>query len=155
MRVPISWLKEYVDIDLSVAKTAEILTNAGLEVKTIEYIGLPGADLEWEDDKLVLGHILKVEQHPDADRLVLATVEYGASEPEIVVTGAPNLFQYLGQGDISDYAASITNAWCAPKKSWESAKNMKVSFSSKKIATHPIMWLAHPSHKSWAMPFWI
>ena len=101
MRVPISWLKEYVDIDLSVAETAKILTNAGLEVKTIEYIGLPGADLEWEDDKLILGHILKVEQHPNADRLVLATVEYGADEPEVVVTGAPNLFPYLGQGDIS------------------------------------------------------
>ncbi|MCB8943566.1 MAG: phenylalanine--tRNA ligase subunit beta [Ardenticatenaceae bacterium] len=101
MRVPISWLKEYVDIDLSVPETAEILTNAGLEVKTIEYIGLPGADLEWEDDKLILGHILKVEQHPNADKLVLATVEYGAAEPEVVVTGAPNLFPFLGQGDIS------------------------------------------------------
>ncbi len=101
MRVPISWLKEYVDIDLSVEKTAEILTNAGLEVKTIDMIGLPGADLVWEDDRLLLGHILKVGPHPDADRLVLAAVDYGAAEPEVVVTGAPNLFPYLEQGDIS------------------------------------------------------
>jgi phenylalanyl-tRNA synthetase beta chain len=101
MRVPLSWLKEYVDIDLSVEATAEILTNAGLEVKTIDYIGLPGADLVWEDELLLLGHILKVEQHPNADKLVLATVDYGADEPEVVVTGAPNLFPFLGQGDIS------------------------------------------------------
>ncbi|MBN1888581.1 MAG: phenylalanine--tRNA ligase subunit beta, partial [Thermoflexales bacterium] len=64
-------------------------------------IGLPGADLPWERDKLVVGHILKVEQHPDADRLVLATVDIGRAEPEVVVTGAPNLFGYVGQGDIA------------------------------------------------------
>ncbi len=102
MRVPISWLKEYVDIDLTVPETDEILTNAGLEVKTIEYIGLPGADLVWEDDLLVLGHIQKVEQHPNADKLVVATVDYGGEELEQVVTGAPNLFPLLGQGDIRE-----------------------------------------------------
>ncbi len=101
MRVPISWLKEYVDINESVAEGNERLTNAGLELKTIETIGLPGADLVWDREKIVLGKILKVEQHPNADRLVLGTVDYGAEEPEVVVTGAPNLFQYLGQADIS------------------------------------------------------
>ncbi|MEZ4645032.1 MAG: phenylalanine--tRNA ligase subunit beta [Chloroflexota bacterium] len=101
MRVPLSWLNDYVKIDLPVKEVEMILTNAGLEVKTIDYYGLPGADLEWERDNVVLGHILQVEQHPNADKLVLATVEYGADKPEVVVTGAPNLFPYVGQGDIA------------------------------------------------------
>lgn len=101
MKVPLSWLNEYVTVDRPAAEVDELLTNAGLEVKTIEYIGISGAELEWDRDLLVLGHILKVEQHPNADRLVLATVDYGAEEPEVVVTGAPNLFPLLGQ-DLSD-----------------------------------------------------
>lgn len=105
MRVPISWLKEYVNIDLSVEELAEKLTLAGLEVEKIEYIGIPGGDdnerLVWDREKLIIGQILKVEQHPNADRLVLATVDYGAAEPEVVVTGAPNLFDYVGQGELT------------------------------------------------------
>jgi phenylalanyl-tRNA synthetase beta chain len=101
MRVPLSWLKDFVDINQSVKEVDSTLTNAGLEVKTIDYIGIPGAELEWDRNLIVLGHILKVEQHPNADKLVLATVEYGADTPETVVTGAPNLYQYVGMGDIS------------------------------------------------------
>lgn len=106
MRVPISWLKEYVDIDLSVEELAEKLTIAGLEVKGIEYVGIPGGRdkerLVWDREKLVVGRILEVTQHPNADRLVLATVDYGGAENETVVTGAPNLFQYVGRGDLSN-----------------------------------------------------
>jgi phenylalanyl-tRNA synthetase beta chain len=101
MKVPISWLKDFVDITLPVEELAERLTLAGLEVGSIEYVGLKGADLEWEREKLVLGHLLKVEQHPNADRLVLATVDIGAAKPETVVTGAPNLFEFVGRDDIS------------------------------------------------------
>ncbi len=101
MKVPVSWLKDFVNLTLSVEELAERLTLAGLEVGGIQYIGLEGADLVWERDKLVLGHLLRVEQHPNADRLVLATVDIGADKPETVVTGAPNLFEYVGQGDIS------------------------------------------------------
>ncbi len=101
MRVPISWLKDFVTIDLPISEVDTILTNAGLEVKGIEYIGLPGADLVWDREKVVLGHIRRVEQHPLADRLVLATVDYGGESPEVTVTGAPNLFEFVGQGDIT------------------------------------------------------
>ncbi|MCP4362566.1 MAG: phenylalanine--tRNA ligase subunit beta [Chloroflexi bacterium] len=101
MRVPLSWLKDFVTIDKPVAEVDRLLTNAGLEVKTIDLIGIPGADLVWDRGLIVLGHILKIEQHPNADRLVLATVNYGRAQ-EICVTGAPNLFPYIGQGDISD-----------------------------------------------------
>ncbi|PIE81503.1 MAG: phenylalanine--tRNA ligase subunit beta [Chloroflexi bacterium] len=105
MLIPISWLKDYVDIDMSVTELASLLTIAGLEVEGIDYIGIPGGNdknrLVWDRDLIMVGHIQKVEQHPNADRLVLATVEYGGDEPEVTVTGAPNLFQYLGKGDIS------------------------------------------------------
>ena len=91
MRVPLSWLKDYVDITLPVHELAERLTLAGLEVTRIEHVG------DWWDRDLIrVGEILKVEKHPNADRLVLATVDYGGEEPETVVTGAPNLFPYIG-----------------------------------------------------------
>ncbi len=101
MRVPLSWLRDYVEFDLSIEAVAELLTNGGLEVESITRVGLPGAELEWDRERIVLGRILRVEQHPDADRLVLATVDYGAAEPKTVVTGAPNLFPFIGRGDLS------------------------------------------------------
>ncbi|MCB8950410.1 MAG: phenylalanine--tRNA ligase subunit beta [Ardenticatenales bacterium] len=105
MKVPLSWLKDYVDITLPVEALAERLTIGGLEVENIEYIGVPGgtdADrLVWDAQKIVVGQVLEVRQHPNADRLVLATVDYGVAETEDVVTGAPNLFPYVGQGNIS------------------------------------------------------
>jgi phenylalanyl-tRNA synthetase beta chain len=91
MRVPISWLKDYVDLTLPVDQLAEKLTLAGLEVEHIESIGLPGSELPWDRDKIFVGELLKVERHPNADKLLLATVEYGAPQPITVVTGAPNI----------------------------------------------------------------
>ncbi|MFQ6101856.1 MAG: phenylalanine--tRNA ligase subunit beta [Anaerolineae bacterium] len=100
MRVPISWLKDYVDITTPIPELAERLTLAGLEVESIEYIGLPGAELPWERGKIVVGELRAVRPHPNADRLVLAEVEYGGAEPEIVVTGAPSLLEMRGQSDL-------------------------------------------------------
>ncbi|MFI5341074.1 MAG: phenylalanine--tRNA ligase subunit beta [Candidatus Methylomirabilales bacterium] len=91
MRVPISWLKEYVDILLPVSELAERLTFAGLEVASLEIIGLSGAALPWDPERIVVGEILEIRSHPNADRLVLATLEYSAGQPKTVVTGAPNL----------------------------------------------------------------
>ncbi len=98
MRVPISWLKDFVDIAMPVDQLAERLTLSGLEVAEIERVGVEGAELPWDPEKIVIGNILEVRQHPNADRLVLADVDYGATEPHTVVTGAPNLFPYKGQG---------------------------------------------------------
>ncbi len=91
MRVPISWLKEYVDLNLPTKQLADRLTLAGLNVEGIENTG----DW-WDPENIVVGRLLAVKAHPNADRLVLVDVDYGASEPEQVVTGAPNLFQYKG-----------------------------------------------------------
>lgn len=101
MLVPLSWLKEFVDIDLPVDELAQLMTNAGLEIESIRRIGIDGADLEWDRALALLGRVVKVEQHPDADKLVLAHVDYGADEPKVVVTGAPNLYPFVGQ-DLSE-----------------------------------------------------
>jgi phenylalanyl-tRNA synthetase beta chain len=95
-----SWLKEYVDIDVSVEELAERLTLAGLEVETIEYIGLPQADLPWDPEKIVVGEVRAVHPHPNADRLVLVDVAYGGAEMETVVTGAPSLLDREGESDL-------------------------------------------------------
>lgn len=112
MRVPLSWLKDYVDITITAEDLAERLTLAGLEVVAIEYIGVPQGKapegvnvppsdhLVWARDRIVLGAIREVKPHPNADRLVLAMVDYGAPQPEQVVTGAPNLFPYKGKGPL-------------------------------------------------------
>lgn len=86
MRVPLSWLRDFVDITLSVDELVHRLTMAGLEVGDVEYIGA-----DWQPDKLFVGEVIDVTPHPNADRLVLATVTYGQAQPQTVVTGAPNL----------------------------------------------------------------
>jgi phenylalanyl-tRNA synthetase beta chain len=92
MQVPLSWLKEYVDIVLPVDQLAERLTLAGMEVGGIEPIGA-----WWDPATITVGQVMAVLPHPNADRLVLADVEYGAHATQRVVTGAPNLFAYRGQ----------------------------------------------------------
>jgi len=100
MKVPLCWLRDYVDIPVPLAELAERLTLAGLEVEAIEYIGLPGAELPWDAEKIVVGELRAVHPHPNADRLVLAEVEYGGPEPEVVVAGPPSLLERRGQSDL-------------------------------------------------------
>jgi phenylalanyl-tRNA synthetase beta chain len=101
MKVPLSWLRDYVELPASVAQLAERLTLAGLEVSGVRVLGVPipdglkikeeDAGPVWQRDKIIVGKILSVERHPKADRLTLATVDYGAGQPKTVVTGAPNI----------------------------------------------------------------
>ncbi len=106
IRVPLSWLNDFVDIrDLDPIELAERLTLAGLEVEHIRWVGLNPSPryhvppermdesdgLGWERDKIFVGEIIRTERHPDADRLLLATVEYGGDKPMTIITGAPNL----------------------------------------------------------------
>ncbi len=92
MQVPLSWLKEYVEIVMPVTDLAERLTLAGIEVTGIERVG------DWWDAETIhVGQVVAVLPHPNADRLVLVDVETGGDAPQRVVTGAPNLFVYRGQ----------------------------------------------------------
>ena len=86
MKVPLSWLREHVDITVPLAELADRLTMAGLEVEGIDRIGEM-----WDRNTIFVGQVLAVRPHPNADRLVLVTVDYGKAEPLEVVTGAPNL----------------------------------------------------------------
>jgi phenylalanyl-tRNA synthetase beta chain len=86
MRVPLSWLKEFVEITLPLEDLTHRLIMAGIEVAHIESIGA-----DWQRDRLVVGEVLEVTPHPNADRLLLALVEYGQNTPQTVVTGASNL----------------------------------------------------------------
>jgi len=114
MKVPISWLKDFVEISLPVDELARRLTMAGLEVEEIQYIGLPMpgkasgnqsphetkiSGLSWAPDKIVVGAVLEVMPHPNADRLVLCRLDDG-EQIHTVLTGAPNLFPYRGQGPL-------------------------------------------------------
>src|SRR5215203_5527735 len=85
MKVPFRWLTEFVDTGLTVKELAHRLTMAGLEAEKISVIGD-----SW--DKIYVGRVEAVEQHPDADRLVLAMVDAGEHRLQ-VVTGAPNIAQ--------------------------------------------------------------
>src|SRR3972149_3110492 len=83
MRVPLKWLRDYVAVSLPLKEVAHRLTMAGLEVT-----GIDRAGSDWEN--VVVGEVLEVRPHPDADRLRLVSVNDGASRYE-VVCGAPNV----------------------------------------------------------------
>jgi phenylalanyl-tRNA synthetase beta chain len=119
MLVPISWLKEFVDIDVPAELLAERLTLAGLEVAKIHYLGVPQTaqahlhasfkedvrypksdHLVWDREKILLGAIREVKSHPNADRLTLALVDYGGGTLEQCVNGAPNLYLYKDKGPL-------------------------------------------------------
>ncbi len=82
IRVPLSWLREYVDVTGSVDDLAHRLHMSGTEVKGIERQA-------W--DKVWVGRVAGLAKHPNADKLILATVEYGDGRRNTVVTGATNL----------------------------------------------------------------
>ena len=82
MKVPLSWLKQYVDVDLPAQDLAHRLTMAGIEVGEVEVIG------GWSE--VFVGHVTGVRPHPNADRLRLCVVSTGSEDLE-VVCGAPNV----------------------------------------------------------------
>jgi phenylalanyl-tRNA synthetase beta chain len=111
MPYPVSWLKDYVDIDLPIPELAHLLTMAGMEVEKIHYFGWPLptqgrsetviSGLEWDREKIVVAAIAEVMPHPNADRLVLCRLDDGTQE-HVVLTGAPNLFEYKGRGPLPE-----------------------------------------------------
>ena len=110
MKAPLSWLKDFVDIDISIAELAHLITMAGMEVEGIRIIGLPMptpgsvdahlSGLEWDREKIVVASISEVMPHPNADRLMLCKLFDGLQE-HVVLTGAPNLFEFKGIGPLS------------------------------------------------------
>jgi phenylalanyl-tRNA synthetase beta chain len=91
MRAPLPWLREYCDPPLDVHEIEERLTMTGTKVEAIHHHGV------LSPDGFVVGRVLSVEQHPNADRLKVCTVDVGDSgedgeaAPATIVCGAPNV----------------------------------------------------------------
>lgn len=87
MKISYNWLKQYINVDLSVSKVSEMLTDLGLEVEGIEeYCSVPGGL-----QGVVVGEVLSCEQHPNADRLKRTKVALGNDKIVPIVCGAPNV----------------------------------------------------------------
>lgn len=118
MKVPISWLKDFIDLDgLSIEDIARKLTLAGMEVDEIRYVGLPMPDhaaqgmhssgrhefktsgIDWDREKIVVGEVREVKPHPNADKLTLLDL-YDGQQDQVVLTGAPNIFHLKGTGKL-------------------------------------------------------
>lgn len=85
MNLPINWLKEYVDIECDINEFMDKITLSGSKVESVEN---KGDAIE----KVVIGKVIEIEKHPDADKLVVTKIDVGMAEPLQIVTGATNLF---------------------------------------------------------------
>src|SRR5579863_4511659 len=101
MLVPLSWLRDYVPLPADPGLLVDQLTIAGLEAAGTRVFGLPvpanlrikaeDAGLVWDRDKVVVARVLEITKHPEADKLKMVKLDYGAAEPKTVITGAPNI----------------------------------------------------------------
>jgi phenylalanyl-tRNA synthetase beta chain len=88
MRVPVSWLREYVEFETPLAEVARRLATSTLEVERIIHRGVPDADGNL--DLYRVGRVVEAGRHPNADRLQLCRVDIGEGEPRQIVCGAWN-----------------------------------------------------------------
>ena len=86
MKIPISWIKDYIKFDVPANDIADLLTMAGTEVSNIQKIGT-----DWDKNKLKVGQILNIKKHPNADRLSLVEVLISNNQKINVVCGANNI----------------------------------------------------------------
>lgn len=86
MLVPVEWLKDYTDVNVSVEEFCDRMIMSGSNLETVEYFGE-------NIDKVVVGKIEKIEKHPDADKLVVCQLNVGEEELVQIVTGATNVFE--------------------------------------------------------------
>ncbi|MCQ4936623.1 phenylalanine--tRNA ligase subunit beta [Anaerotignum propionicum] len=84
MDLPMSWLKEYTDVNVGIKEYVEDITMSGSKVEG--YTTLAG-----EIKNVVSGYIKAIEKHPDADKLQICTIDAGQGKDLIIVTGAQNI----------------------------------------------------------------
>lgn len=89
MLLPVKWLRDYVEFEIDSKVLAEKLTATGSHVEAID-------DVDKGVEKVVVGKILSIEPHPDADKLVITKIDVGEGENLQIVTGADN----ISEGDI-------------------------------------------------------
>lgn len=86
MKISLNWLKRYVDIPVTVEELCDKMILSGFEVESVE-------DLSATMKNVVAARILKLEKHPDADKLQICQMDVGAGEPIQIITGAQNVFE--------------------------------------------------------------
>jgi phenylalanyl-tRNA synthetase beta chain len=87
MKISYNWLKTLISVELPAEEVAVLLTDAGLEVESIEHFESVKGGLKG----VVVGHVLECTKHPDADKLSLTKVDVGNGTPLSIVCGAPNV----------------------------------------------------------------
>ncbi|MGH3012594.1 MAG: phenylalanine--tRNA ligase subunit beta [Gaiellaceae bacterium] len=88
MKIPVPWLREYVDVDATTREIADRLAIATGEVERISYRGV--ADEDGNHGRYLVGRVVEAGKHPNADRLQLCRVDVGEGEPRQIVCGAWN-----------------------------------------------------------------
>ncbi|HET9437141.1 MAG TPA: hypothetical protein VFO64_02985, partial [Gaiellaceae bacterium] len=78
MRAPLSWLREYVTVDATAAEIAERLTISAAEVERVFDVGVP--DVDGNLGRFLVGRVLEVGAHPNADRLRVCQVDVGEGD---------------------------------------------------------------------------
>lgn len=87
MKISYNWLSSHIKTEAEIQEITEILTATGLEVEGIEKTGKQKSNFEG----VIVGKVIALEKHPDADKLRVATVDVGNGEPLQIVCGAPNI----------------------------------------------------------------
>lgn len=87
MKISLNWLKTHIELNETPEQISDLLTNCGLEVEDLYTSGSVKNGFEG----LIVGHVLEVKQHPNADRLRLTKVDIGMESPLNIVCGAPNV----------------------------------------------------------------
>src|SRR4249919_3074242 len=88
MKIPVSWLREYVEVGATTREISERLAISTFEFERISYRGVP--DVDGNLGLYRVGLVLEAGKHPNADRLQLCTVDVGEGEPRQIVCGAWN-----------------------------------------------------------------
>ena len=110
MKISYNWLKQFIKIDWDAEKTGELLTDLGLEIEGIERYESVKGGLKG----IVVGEVLTCEQHPNADRLKVTTVNIGTDTPLQIVCGAPN----VAAGQKVPVATIGTTLYTAEGEAW-------------------------------------
>src|SRR3954466_12452328 len=88
MRVPVSWLREYVPLEMRLPELADWLSISSCEVDRVVHRGVP--DVDGNLGRFLVGRVVEAIKHPNADRLQLTRVDVGEGEPRQIVCGAWN-----------------------------------------------------------------
>ena len=88
MRAPLSWLREYVTVDATVAEIADRLFTSSVQVDAVIDVGVP--DVDGNVGRFLVGRVLEIEAHPNADRLRVCQVDVGEGHARQIVCGAWN-----------------------------------------------------------------